>query len=186
MDVLYRISLSNATIFLNHFSPKLKTELPVTAKEESVSLSNLYHVLTYMTITIVATALFATCYKVAINQKCNLQAVNAWVYVGSAGTIILYMLIKGHAEFHPMAVGLGAMTGIATFFATLTFFLHMQKGQLASSWTVISLSLAFPVTASILIWHEHPTPRQVVALILIAVALVLFGRREIRNEASNR
>jgi uncharacterized membrane protein len=74
---------------------------------------------------------------------------------------------------------LGIAAGIGAFFATLTFFFHMQYGKLSASWTVISLSLGFPVLASILIWHESPSLNQGIGLILIVVALLLFGRHEV-------
>jgi drug/metabolite transporter (DMT)-like permease len=60
----------------------------------------------------------------------------------------------------------------------------MKFGQLSVSWTVISLAVAFPVVASIFFWHEIPTAKQMVGLVLIVIALLLFGHNESREEAS--
>jgi drug/metabolite transporter (DMT)-like permease len=38
--------------------------------------------------------------------------------------------------------------------------------------------VGFPVAASILAWHEIPSPKQTVGLVLIVIALLLFGRHE--------
>jgi uncharacterized membrane protein len=76
---------------------------------------------------------------------------------------------------------MGIAAGAMVFFATLSFFHHIGHGQLSASWTIISLAIAFPVLASILIWHEQPTVKQTIGLALIVIALVLFGRHETSN-----
>jgi uncharacterized membrane protein len=70
------------------------------------------------------------------------------------------------------------------YVSTLAFFRHMKFGQLSVSWTVISLAVAFPVIASIFLWHEIPTAKQVAGLVLIVIALLLFGHHESSLEAS--
>lgn len=139
---------------------------------------DLYYMAAFLILSIVFNTFFASCYKVAARKNCNLQMVNVWVYVGSTGTMLAYILAKGHLPLNPHALLLGTAAGILVFFATLTFFHHMKRGQLSASWTVISLSIGFPVLASIFIWHEHPSPRQIVGMALIVIALILFGRHE--------
>lgn len=152
----------------------------------SADSDELGYMYVYLALSIITTTLFAACYKVAVEKQCNLLRVNTWVYIGSLATILIYILIKGHLAFNLHAALLGAFAGIAAFIATLTFFIHIQSGQLSASWTVISLALAFPVLASICIWHEHPTPKQAVGLALIVVALILFGRKEIGKEKNDK
>lgn len=123
--------------------------------------------------------MFAACYKIAARKNCNLQVVNLWVYVGSLIAVLGSVAVEHGIRFSMNAMWLGIASGIAAFFATLTFFFHMQFGKLSASWTVISLSLAFPVVASILIWHESPSLKQGIGLLLIVVALLLFGRHEV-------
>ena len=125
--------------------------------------------------------LFASSYKIAVRRNCNLQVVNVWIYVGSLATMAVYVLLKRQIVFNEAAFLMGIVSGVMVYFATLSFFYHMTRGQLSTSWTVISLSIAFPVLASILAWGEHPSPRQTVGMVLIVIALVLFGRHESSN-----
>jgi uncharacterized membrane protein len=96
--------------------------------------------------------------------------------------MLAYFLATGH-KFNSLAAWLGFGTGISCYFATLTFFYHIRTGVLAVSWTVIGLALAFPVTASILIWGEHPSIRQIVGLALIPIAVVLCNPGRGKAEA---
>ncbi len=132
----------------------------------------------FLVLSILFTVAFASCYKVAIRKSCNLQMVNVWVYVGSAATVAVYVAARQNLPFSVHALCLGTVAGVVVFFATLSFFHHMKRGQLSASWTVISLSIAFPVLASIFIWGEHPTTKQIAGMALIVIALVLFGRHE--------
>jgi uncharacterized membrane protein len=132
----------------------------------------------FLILSIVFNTLFASCYKVAVRRNCNLQIVNVWVYVGSTGTVIAYILLKHKLGYNSPALAMGIVAGVLVFFATLSFFYHMKRGQLSASWTVISLSIGFPVLASIFAWHERPTEKQIVGMALIVIALVLFGRHE--------
>jgi uncharacterized membrane protein len=135
----------------------------------------------FLILSIIFNTLFALCYKVAARRNCNLHAVNVWVYIGATITIAAYMLILHRLPFNEIALLLGIASGVIGFFATLSFFYHIKHGQLSASWTVISLSVAFPVLASVVIWHEHPSTKQVIAMVLIVAALVLFGRHETAN-----
>ncbi len=135
----------------------------------------------FLLLSILLNTVFAACYKVAVRRSCQLEVVNVWMYIGSLITAAAYILWKGSYSLHTAAFWMGTLSGIFGYFATLTFFFHIIKGQLSSSWTVISLSVAFPVLASIFAWHEYPNTMQTVGLLLIAVALVLFGRHETGN-----
>ena len=132
----------------------------------------------YLILSIVFSTLFACCYKVAAYRRCNLSAVNVWLYVGGFTVTLAFVLIGKRFDFNMQALLLGVVAGVFVFIATLSFFHHMSEGQLSVSWTVISLAVGFPVIASIFFWHEHPTSRQTVGLLLMVVALILFGRQE--------
>lgn len=132
----------------------------------------------FLMLSVAFNTLFASSYKIAVRRNCNLQVVNVWIYVGSVITMVVYVLVKGSLPFNSTALLMGIFGGILAYFATLSFFYHMKHGQISASWTVISLSIAFPVLASIFMWGEHPSPKQIVGMALIVVALVLFGRHE--------
>lgn len=138
----------------------------------------------YLILSILFNTLFAACYKIAALKNCRLESVNLWLYVGAVATLLVITALKHHLAFNAQALRLGIISGIVLYFATLSFFHHMKFGQLSASWTVISLSVAFPVLASIFIWHETPSPKQIVGMALIMVALVLFGHHESKTEVS--
>lgn len=135
----------------------------------------------FLILSIIFNTGFAACYKVASRRNANLQTVNVWMYVGSTATVITYIFIKHELPLNIHAVILGSISGFMVFFATLSFFHHIGHGKLSTSWTVISLSIAFPILASIFVWHEQPNSKQIVGLSLIALALILFGQQETRN-----
>lgn len=135
----------------------------------------------FLFLSIVFNTLFASSYKIAVRNNCNLEVVNTWLYVGSTATVAGYILMKRHLAYHPHALALGIVAGAMVLFATLSFFHHMKYGQLSASWTVISLAVGFPVLASIFMWQERPSVRQMIGLALIAAALILFGRHETDN-----
>lgn len=120
---------------------------------------------------------FALCYKVAAKKGCELCAVNMWLYIGATSALLVNFLLTA-PKFNSGAAALGVINGISLYLATITFLYHMRKGKLAVSWTVIGLSLAFPVAASILMWNEHPSLKQWIGLALIPVAFVLMGERK--------
>jgi drug/metabolite transporter (DMT)-like permease len=138
----------------------------------------------YLILSIVLTTLFASCYKIAARLNCNLDAVNLWMYVGSTASIVAVIISKHHLSAGTHALYLGTAAGVMLYVSTLAFFRHMKFGQLSVSWTVISLAVAFPVVASIFLWHEIPSAKQVAGLVLIVIALLLFGRNESRSEVA--
>lgn len=135
----------------------------------------------FLILSIIFNTGFAMSYKIATRRNSNVQAVNVWMYIGSTLTVITYILIKHELSLNIQAIILGSISGFMVFFATLAFFYHIGYGQLSASWTVISLAIAFPVLASIFVWHEQPNQKQIAGLVLITFALILFGRHETRN-----
>ena len=123
-----------------------------------------------------ASVLFVTCfaigYKVAARKHCEMRSVNLWMNIGATAVLAAAFVAEGH-RFHSTAAAFGAVNGVFTYFSTLSFFYHIRTGRLAVSWTVIGLAVAFPVAASVFFWHEHPTPKQWIGLVLLPVALAL-------------
>lgn len=140
----------------------------------------------YLILSIIFSVMFAACYKIAAQRSCNLQSVNTWNYAGSTTTILILIIIKQSFPINQHVILLGIVAGISAYIATLTFFLHIKQGQLSTSWTIISLSIAFPVAASIFIWHELPSMRQMFAMALIVTAFILMGKRNNQHVQTSR
>jgi drug/metabolite transporter (DMT)-like permease len=130
--------------------------------------------------------MFAVCYKIASQQKCNLQSVNAWNYAGSTITILVFIIVKQDFPINTNVILLGILAGASAYISTLTFFLHIKQGQLSTSWTIISLSIAFPVAASIFVWHEHPSMHQIIAMGFIVAAFILMGKKDNTHVQTSR
>ena len=128
----------------------------------------------YLTVSIVCVSVFALCYKVAARMGCELRAVNMWMCISATAVLAANFAVEG-PSYNSTAAILGLFAGVCAYFSTISFFYHMRTGCLALSWSVIGMAVAFPVAASILGWHEHPTVKQWIGLSLIPVAFVLFG-----------
>ncbi len=124
--------------------------------------------------TILFSGIFALGYKAATRYNCELRAVNLWLNISSLLAVFFYYLCSG-PNFSTAAMLMGLASGACGYAATLSFFYHMRSGYLSVSWAVIGTAVAFPVAASVLIWHEHLTVRQWCGVALIPVALFLFG-----------
>lgn len=132
----------------------------------------------YLAVSIVLTTCFALCYKIAAVRSCEMRAVNLWMSVSATAVSMLFFL-GGGLNYCSGAVALGVAAGVSTYVSVLSYFYYIRTGNLAVSWTVIGLAVAFPVVASIVVWHEQPTARQCVGLGLIVMAFVLFGAKKV-------
>ncbi len=72
-------------------------------------------------------------------------------------------------------LGLGAVTGVDYVLAILVLMTGISRGPLAVPVTVMRLSVAVPVVASIFLWNEKPSPAQWGGIALGIVAITLFG-----------
>lgn len=126
----------------------------------------------YLALSVLLITCFALGYKIAAHRHCELRAVNLWMNVSATAILAANFVLTG-PSFNVTAAVMGVLTGICTYFATLSFFYHIRGARLASSWTVIGLAVAFPVAASILLWHEHPTTKQWLGLALLPIAFYL-------------
>ncbi len=128
----------------------------------------------YLVVSIVFVTVFALCYKIAVRYGCELRAVNFWL--NSAATVVLVLTFAASGrQFNRSAALLGILSGVFTYLSTLAFFYHMRSARLAVSWTVIGLSIVFPVVGSIVIWGEQPTIKQWIGLAILPVALALLS-----------
>lgn len=126
----------------------------------------------YLMIAIVLGTIFASFYKVAHRQNCDLVNVNTMVYVGGTALMILAVPLMQREPIHLRALLIGAGAGIAVYLATASFFYVMMNRHLSTAWTVISLSVMVPILASIVIYKEYPHLAQWLGLLLMCLALI--------------
>lgn len=75
----------------------------------------------FLILSIIFSVMFATCYKIAVHNNCNLQAVNTWNYIGAVITILIFMLIKKHFPFSWLIFAIAVASGFSAYFSTYTF-----------------------------------------------------------------
>jgi drug/metabolite transporter (DMT)-like permease len=85
---------------------------------------------------------------------------------------MIFQRPTGHLVF-TVVIGLGG--GICYFASLVYYFLAMERLGIGLASAVIRMSVALPVAAALLIWHEALRPPQIVGLLLVAAALPLLG-----------
>jgi drug/metabolite transporter (DMT)-like permease len=90
---------------------------------------------------------------------------------------LLSLALLGGRIPRPDAVtlGIGLILGINFVLGFLLLMAGIARGPLAVPVTVMRLSVAVPIGASIVIWGEHPGGVQWTGIVLGMVAIVLFG-----------
>lgn len=131
------------------------------------------------------TSIFSLCYKIAHRQGCNPVAVNGSMLVVGTVFSFLYILVTAQLRALPsLVILLGLLAGVCFFISVATFFVVVRKGNLSISWTVIALSIVIPLIASVVLWKESPSYRQILGAVGTVVALVLLGVDQGRTSPS--
>jgi len=129
---------------------------------------------------ITANAIFAQTYKFSVARGYDVDWVCMLSFVSSA---MLVLVIPGGGPVGSdwRVAALGAAYGVAGWLAQLAFFRALRYGPLSVSYTIVALSVLVPILGSILLWNEHPTLGQSVALVGAVLAVVLMGDVELRR-----
>ncbi|MBN2070475.1 MAG: EamA family transporter [Candidatus Krumholzibacteriota bacterium] len=95
-------------------------------------------------------------------------------YIVASSLALLFIRFRVHVPA-ASTFWLASVTGINYVLAFLVLMAGISKGPLAVSVTVMRLSVALPVLASIFFWAEKPLPGQWAGMILGGVSFILFG-----------
>ena len=117
---------------------------------------------------------------VALILKINEMRGGSRVLLAGANYVaasLLSLVLLGGRIPRPDAVTImiGSVLGIAFVLGLLLLMAGIARGPLAVPVTVMRLSVAVPIAASIVIWGEHPGGVQWVGIALGMVAILLFG-----------
>lgn len=129
----------------------------------------------YAAVSAAALTLLGVSYKLSDRMGCDQRQVNFFFLFFGAVMAAGWGIISRSLAWKPSAVFLGAGMGLAVFIAVVAFRAAAHKGRIAVSWTILNLSLVLPVAASILVWHEIPSPKHWIGLALTLGAIVLLG-----------
>jgi uncharacterized membrane protein len=132
----------------------------------------------YLAVAVVCFALTAMFYKLALHKGCDREGLIVAERVAMVILLFSYILLHDRFCFSGTVVGLGAIAGALLFVSRISLLYSFKYGRVSTSWTVLSLSTAIPVLASIFFWKEIPDLRKAIGLILVPVAIVLLQETE--------
>jgi drug/metabolite transporter (DMT)-like permease len=84
-------------------------------------------------------------------------------------------MLGGGLVLDPRVAVAGLCAGVFMAVAIYTFFAAMRQGGLAVGWTCVNFGVVVPLVASVLVWHEIPSLRQVAGLALLVPCILLFS-----------
>ncbi len=121
------------------------------------------------------TVSFGHIMKLASRRKVHLLWMLAVNYLCASAICLIVTALAPPARHITFTVLTGAWGGVCYMLALVFYFSAVGRLGMGLSTSAIRLSVALPVAAALLIWHETLHPTQAVGLLLVAVALPLLG-----------
>ena len=130
----------------------------------------------YLLLAVACSALLGITYKLTDRYKCDKPLVNFFLF-STSGLVAAIMLPFAKAPVtSAFSAGLAIALGLLGFINVSVFRYAVAKGKISTSWTIANLSLIIPVAASIIFWHEIPTVKHLLGLLLVIGAILLIGK----------
>ena len=124
---------------------------------------------------IVSAVVFGHIMKLSSHRRANLLWVGAWNYLtASAICLALTLQAPPHATIG-FTIATGAWAGVCYLISLLYYFTAVARLGMSLATAAIRISVALPVLAALLIWHEPLHPAQAAGLLLVGVALLGLG-----------
>ena len=121
---------------------------------------------------IISAVVFGHIMKLASHRHANLLWVGAWNYL-TASAICLGLTIQSppHAAIG-FTIATGGWAGVCYLISLLYYFAAVARLGMSLATAAIRISVAMPVLAALLVWHERLHPAQAAGLLLVGVALL--------------
>lgn len=121
-------------------------------------------------------------FKYAGRRRLDRTALLTANYAAAAGMAGVFTVLGGRAASGGVAVDagllvLGVLTGALLIFGFFVLALATEVAGMSLAIGVMRVSVVIPFLASWAVWHEVPTPAQVVGLVLAGVAFFLIAHR---------
>lgn len=130
----------------------------------------------YLILAVLCSATLGVTYKLTDRQKCDRPAVNFFLFLTAFISAIIYYFFNKSHEVSTHTVIMAIVLGLAGFINVSVFRIAVSKGKISTSWTIANLSLVIPVAASIIFWHEIPTVKHILGMLLVITAILLIGK----------
>lgn len=121
---------------------------------------------------IISAVVFGHIMKLASHRRASLLWVGAWNYM-TASAICLGLTLQSppHAAIG-FTIATGGWAGVCYLVSLLYYFAAVARFGMSLATAAIRISVALPVLAALLIWHERLHPTQAAGLLLVGVALL--------------
>ena len=129
----------------------------------------------YLVLCVVSTTCFGLCYKVSCRRGYHAPMVQLAMFTACGAVAALGAAASGGLALQLRVLVAGLCAGGCMSVAIYTFFAAMRQGGLAVGWTCVNLGVVVPLAASVLVWHEIPSGRQLAGLALLAPCILLFS-----------
>lgn len=128
----------------------------------------------YLFLSVIFFAIAALIYKHSNQINCDRISLILSERIFAVVFMVFYIYLFD--TFKPaLNISLLAFTGgTAIFVSRLALLTALKYGKISSSWTAVNLSVVIPTTASILLWKEIPSLKQVAGLLLVPAAIFLL------------
>jgi drug/metabolite transporter (DMT)-like permease len=116
--------------------------------------------------------------KLADRQGCPPLLTTLILFGGSAGLMVLYVLLIQKATLRPPAVvvGVALLFGALAVLAFWVFLYGLQFGKITTSWIFMNLSAVVPATLSTVIYQEEISLAKAFALGFVVVSILLLWK----------
>jgi drug/metabolite transporter (DMT)-like permease len=131
--------------------------------------------LAYLVLCVICTTCFGLCYKVVGHRGYHAPMVQLAMFTACSAVAAACGMRAGGLVFHHWVALAGLCGGICMSLAVYTFFVAMRQGGLAVGWACVNFGVVVPVLASMIVWHEIPSSRQLAGLALLLPCILLFS-----------
>ncbi len=128
----------------------------------------------YLLISVVFFAVAALLYKYANHINCDRISIIVSERIVTVMLLFIYIVLFDRFALSPVITLLALAGGTTIFLSRIALLASLKYGKVSSSWTIVNLSVVIPVFASIFLWHEIPSNRQIVGLLLVPAAIGLL------------
>lgn len=124
---------------------------------------------------IVFAVLFGHVMKWAAHRRANLLWVGACNYGAGSALCLLLTALDPPRTAVGFTLLTGAWAGVCYLVSLLYYFAAVQRLGMGLATSAIRVSVALPVAAALIVWHERLSAMQAGGLLLVATALLLLG-----------
>lgn len=131
-----------------------------------------------LTLNVLLAVAFGHIMKLATVRHANLLWVGACNYLAGSAVCLAIVAVQPPRRAVDFTVVTGLWAGVCYLVSLLLYFAAVRRLGMGLATSANRISVALPVAASLLVWHESLQPAQGAGLALVALAMLLLGSGE--------